>query len=179
MLDKEIVDDFRAETNALISELYDIVENLESYTEGSPYPQQDLADFSQKIDRIMGAAQTLSTLDESHQGLKRIGKISELCKGLGYSAAQNENSKSIPIFAAFWADTLELIEKLVETLDDAEKSDLAFREMSALLQKRLEWLTTKIKKGKAFGVSESASDSESNLSNEMEDQVNDILKQKK
>lgn len=153
-LDDDILSGFVEESNAILEELHEIVEKLEDYEEGDEFPRQNLEDFSQRIDRIMGAAKTLLMMAPDHAGLDRIGKISNLCKSLGYAAAQNENPKTIPIFAAFWADSLEVVEDLTGAIRDKAKTEKIASDFSQTIQGRLEWLSTILKPVNAYGISE-------------------------
>lgn len=144
-LDTDILNDFRSETNGLLAELNEIVEKLEEEAAKS-FPSALLEDFAQKIDRIMGAAKTLSLMEPGHLGLQRIGKLGEICKHIGYKAAEKSAIALIPYCTAFWADTIEVIGDLVKTVDDAEKNAEVARSFSQVLQKRLEWLGSRVDK---------------------------------
>jgi len=141
-LDKDIVEGFRQESNALLAELIDVVDRIEM-SKGE-FPSKLLEEFSQKIDRIMGAAKTLVVSFGAHPGLERIGKLSELCKALGYQAASKKVTALLPLFAAFWAETIEVIQDLLAALEDSGRSEQIAKSFSAVLQKRLEWLAGKV-----------------------------------
>ncbi len=149
MIDKDILTDFQAEAKGLIEELESIVETLEDG--GDTFPSTELEQFAQKIDRIMGAAETLNQFDANHMGLKRIGAISRLCKGMGYKAAQLKSPELIPLFAAFWADTLEALTGLIDAVADEEKSKTLAGSFSQVVQGRLHWLSEKIQKAAPGG----------------------------
>ncbi|MFX7507449.1 hypothetical protein ABTJ37_24335, partial [Acinetobacter baumannii] len=74
--------DFRTESNGLLDELETLVEELEDAEEGS-VPESALKDFSQKIDRIMGAAKTLQQIAPAHAGIAFIANVSGACKSMG------------------------------------------------------------------------------------------------
>lgn len=143
MLDAELAGSFQEECKIIIGELTEVVEKLEESGAGQ-FPAALLSDFSQKIDRIMGAAQTLSMADPAHIGLIRIGKIAELCKRVGYKAAEQKDTKLLPIFSAFWADTIEVMEELVEAVTDQAAADRVAASYSKVLQGRLEWLSKQV-----------------------------------
>ena len=142
MIDTDILDGFKEESNQLLGELEEVVERLEQRV--AEFPTKLMEEFSQKIDRIMGAAKTIGLMDEQHQGLKRIGNIAEICKRLGYKAAESKNAALVPLFAAFWADTLEVLTELVESVADEAASQKLAQSFSSVLQKRLEWLSQKM-----------------------------------
>ena len=141
-MDAEILEGFREEANQILKELAPVVEALEEAA--SVFPADRLTEFAQKIDRIMGAAKTLGMLNPDHQGLKRIGLITEICKALGYKASEIKRSEVLPLFAAFWADTLDVVSELIDVLEDEVKSAAIADRFSLVLQKRLKWLSEKL-----------------------------------
>ncbi len=142
MLDKEILDEFKNETNQLMTELTEVVEKLEIKTDS--FPTELLQEFSQKIDRVMGTAKTLMMMDEGNADLQRVADIADLCKRLGYKAAESQSNMLIPLFAGFWADTIEVLGDLVNHLDDPEKSEALAKSFFSILMGRLQWLSTKV-----------------------------------
>lgn len=143
-MDSEILEGFQEEANQILSELEEVVERLEAANASSM--QNDLSTFAQKIDRIMGAANTLGMEAPNHLGLQRIGRISELCKRLGYRAAELNLPPLMPIFAAFWADTLEVVSELVNSVENESECTKIAERFSPVLQKRLEWLSGRLAK---------------------------------
>lgn len=142
MLDKEILDGFREESNQLMEELVEVVEKLE--VRSATFPKEHLEQFAQRIDRIMGSAKTMCEMDPSHIGLQKIGKIAELCKRMGYMAADTKNPKVVPLFAAFWADTVDVINDLLVALDNPAKTEALIKSFISVLQGRLEWLAKQV-----------------------------------
>lgn len=141
-MDLEILEGFREEANQILKELATVVEGLDETT--TEFPAALLTEFAQKIDRIMGAAKTLSMESPDHVGLKRIGQIAEICKVLGYKASEIKRLSIIPVFAAFWADTLDAISELIEALEDEKESSAIAGRFSLVLEKRLRWLSDKL-----------------------------------
>jgi len=141
-LDKEIIDGFKEESTELLTELVEVVEKLAEPT--SDFPADLLAEYAQKVDRIMGAAKTMLMMEPEHLGLQRISGLTEICKRLGYSAAKSGKKDLVPIFAAFWADTLDVIEELLENLENLEKTKSIFNSFSKILINRLSWLSKKV-----------------------------------
>ena len=141
-LDKEIIDEFKQESGRLLKELHPVVEKLEEPFD--VFPSDLMEEYALKIDGVMGVAKTIGMMHPTHLGLKRIGSIAELCKKLGYKAAELRNPILLPIFAAFWADTLEVIENLIDVLEDDEESTRVAKSFATILQGRLEWLSRKI-----------------------------------
>lgn len=141
-LDQEILADFRKESEGLMGELETVVEALED--SGSEFPVEPLKEFSQKIDRIMGTAKTMLTIDPSHQGISVIAKVSEMCKTMGYQAAALQRVNLIPIFAGFWAETVEVMNAILAQIESAEKTKAVIDARVPVLQKRLAWLAEKV-----------------------------------
>jgi hypothetical protein len=142
MLDKEMADAFKLESIAIVAELKGIIDTLNSPQ--AAFPSQILQEFSQKIDRIMGAAKVLSLEEPSHLGLKRMGALAELCKALGYKASEQKQNKLVPIFAAFFEDAVSVTEDLLNALHDEKKSTEISQKFTPVLIKRLEWLKGKL-----------------------------------
>jgi chemotaxis protein histidine kinase CheA len=144
MLDKELLEGFQEESRGLLAELEAVVEALEEVS--GRFPSAELEQFAQRIDRIMGAAQTLNQLEAGHLGLVRIGALAQLCKRLGYKASESKREALVPIFAAFWADTLEVLSELVDNLQDEARSKVVANAFATTLEKRLTWLGEKLQK---------------------------------
>ena len=143
MLDQDILKGFKEESTSLLKELLGIIEKIES-TDQKSFPANLLTDFAQKIDRIMGAAKTICMEVPEHMGLQKIGKLAELCKIIGYQAAESKNTALLPIFTAFWADTIEVMESLLTAFENEQQTAEITQSFSGILQKRLEWLMTRV-----------------------------------
>lgn len=141
-LDAEILKDFRTESISLLKELEEIVEGLEEA--GAEFPAELLKEFSQKIDRIMGTAKTLLTLAPDHPGISFLSNVAEMCKTMGYQAAALQRANLVPIFAAFWAETVEMLTELMDALESEATTKVLIQGRSAGLQKRLMWLAEKV-----------------------------------
>ncbi len=144
-LDQEILTDFCTESSGLLTELEDVVEALEEAAEG--FPAERLKEFSQKIDRIMGAAKTLLSLEPNHLGITFLANVSEMCKTMGYQAAALQRVSLLPIFAGFWAETVEVMQEVLLHLGSKEETKAIVEKRSATLQKRLAWLAEKVAPG--------------------------------
>jgi len=151
-LDPEILAYFVTESNQVLKELAGVVERLENSQDA--FPADLMAEFSQKIDRIMGAAKTMSLQVPDHPGFMRIGKLAELCKTLGYRAAEKKSPELLPLFTAFWSDTIEVTQNLVNAINDMWKSEQIAVSFSVVLQKRLEWLFRQVAGDDAGAVTE-------------------------
>ncbi len=144
LLDKEIIDGFQQEANILLNDLRDVVEKLEDINEKSEFPKTLLEEFGNKTDRIMGAAKTFSEMYPSYSVFQQIGKFCELCKATSYKAVTLNNMKLIPIFTAFWADTVDILQDLITHVGDSEKIKSVTNGYVPVLQKRLVWLAQQI-----------------------------------
>jgi len=146
-INQEILEYFKEESTQVLKELCLIVNDIDA--PHKEFPSALLESFSQKIDRIMGASKTIGLEIPNHLGLQRIGKLAELCKLLGYKAAEKKVPQFLPIYAAFWSDTLEVIENLLGAVEDNEKTEKIVKSFSGVLQKRLEWLLSRVEPKKA------------------------------
>jgi chemotaxis protein histidine kinase CheA len=142
-VDEEILGYFMEETAQLLSELEATVESIEDAGEDR-FPEAELRDFAQKIDRVMGAAKTLDTGSSGNVGVAFLGKVSEACKGMGYQAIALKRAPLIPVFAAFWAETIEVLSEVVSGLKDPDATRQAVEKHGARLQSRLNWLAERV-----------------------------------
>lgn len=142
-MDAEIIAEFRNESNPLLGELGGYVEELEEF-EGGDFPSATLENFAQRVDRIMGAAKTIGMTEPEHEGLQAMGKIAELCKYTCYQAAKLRLAALLPVFAAFLADAVEMLQELLDGIEDEARVQKARQTFAPVLQKRLEWLSQKV-----------------------------------
>ncbi len=126
----------------MISELRGVVEALEDHQ--GEFPKALLEEFANKTDRIMGTANTFASMAPEWTVFGHLGKFGELCKATGYKAAVLNNMALVPIFAAFWADTLDIMEEMITHVGDAEKLKGVTEGMGPILQRRLVWLAQQI-----------------------------------
>ncbi len=143
-LEQSTIEEFKKESLGLLKELNPVVETLEKPS--ATFPTQLLEEFSQKIDRIMGTVKTLAISDPEHKGLRFLGGMTEICKHMGYKAAASQVAGLIPLYAAFWLDSLEVIEEFIETIDNDSKATHQRKNFAPIPQKRLEWLNEKTDK---------------------------------
>lgn len=141
-LDSEIIKSFQAETNELLEELRNIIEKLEETKES--FPKDLLQDFANKTDRIMGTADTFNNMYPGHKVFQQIVSFAALCKATGYKASTLNHAGLVVIFAAFWGDTVDILQELVDHVGDAEKLKEVTTSYAPVLQKRLLWLAQKI-----------------------------------
>lgn len=142
-LDAEILQDFRTESEGLMDELEAVVEDLEA-SDGAAFPDAKLKEFSQKIDRIMGAAKTLLSFAPGHPGITFIANVSEMCKTMGYQAVALQKTSLVPFFAGFLAETVEVMREVLVGLGEKDGAKAIVQAHSTQLEKRLKWLAEKV-----------------------------------
>lgn len=143
-MDKEIIISFKEEAKGILQELETVIEELEVH-DGN-FPRELLEDFANKTDRIMGTAQMFHSQYPDVDAFRMIGNFGALCKATGYKASTLNNQSIIPIFAAFWADTVEIMNDLCMNVDQPEKLVEINKKNAPVLHKRLTWLAEQIVK---------------------------------
>ncbi len=143
-MDDEIIESFKAEAKGILSELEAVIDELEETTE--TFPRALLEDFGNKTDRIMGTANTFFGQYPEKEVFKQIGNFGALCKATGYKASTLNHLELIPIFAGFWADTIEIMKDLCDNVDRPEALVEINKKSAPLLQRRLTWLAEQIVK---------------------------------
>ena len=141
-LDNEIIESFQSEANELLAELKVIVEKMEDTAD--VFPKALLEEFANKTDRLMGTAKTFEAMCPGHKVFFQIGKFCELCKATGYKASTLNHLQLIPIFSAFWMDTIDMLELLCKNIQYPEKLEEVTKSFGPMLQKRLVWLAQQI-----------------------------------
>jgi len=128
---------------------------------------EHMVQFAQRIDRIMGASQTIAMIFPFNPGLKEIGKIAALCKAMGYKVSRIDAPELVPLFGAFWADTIEVLNEILQNLENSQEIERIVQGFVPVVRKRLEWLSSKIKV---------AAPNEPNSSQELNDLLNTLFK---
>lgn len=114
-IDKEIVEDFVAESKTLIEELIDLLESIE----GDFSRVQELANYGNNVDRIMGGAKNLALMADDNHALPMISDYAALCKAVGYKASQiKDNEQFFDVCLALLLDATETLEVLLEHIYD-------------------------------------------------------------
>lgn len=113
--DKEILSEFLQESSRLVDECEELLEAIES----EPAQAARLSEFSNKIDRVMGAAKSLAMMAEPHHPLHIIGDITALCKVLGERGSKTAaHERLFEVTVAFLLDAVEMVRGLLEALED-------------------------------------------------------------
>lgn len=150
----EIVVTFCSETENLLLALQNLLNLLEKDMSQIVL----LENFGQIIDRIMGAAKSISATE--------IATICELGKEIGYKSSQTNDPQLIEIVVAVFFDTIELLSKLNADLKNNTFSKSNFEKTQTFIT-RLKWLSEKFKH-----VKRSSCDFDSNkLNQETTDQL--------
>ena len=137
-----IFDEFKIEAIGILDEILLVVNELEE--EHEAFPKEKIEEFALKTDRLMGAAKTFNLMYPDYESLLHIARITELCKVTGYKASTLSNTQLVPIFSAFWADAIDIIRELVESVEDTAKIKEVTANFIPTLRKRLMWLAQQI-----------------------------------
>lgn len=137
-IDAELLKDFQSESKNLIAYMMEILETCESN-----FAQvKRLEDYGQNVDRIMGGAKSLATmeLDKSHL-IHKIGDYAAICKAVGYKASQiRDNQNFYDICVALLLDATESLSLMVDSV--AEGKNPKLREMiSQTIIDRVRWVS--------------------------------------
>ena len=118
----QLIDDFKEETNNLVTEMMEILEKLEDSFED----HKDLSNFGQLVDRIMGGAKSLELMDSPYSPqLKDIGNYAEICKIVAYRGSQIESNASFfNIVVALLMDATEMLADLIFNLKTESQKEV-------------------------------------------------------
>jgi hypothetical protein len=95
----------------------------------------------------MGTAQTLLMMGPGHGGITFLANVSQMCKTMGYQAVALQRASLLPIFAGFWAETVEVMREVLAALTAADGGASVIAGRTAHLEKRLQWLAEKVAPG--------------------------------
>ena len=162
----EILEDFKSESKALIADLINILESVE----GDFTKVEELEQYGQVVDRIMGGASTVSMTMDDPSEIEKIAKFAELCKKVGYRASQIEkNEDFFHITVALLMDATETMESVVDSLGRERKNWNEF--LSSTFLDRLKFVNSHFSENTrasvAVGTGENAMG---------QDDINDLLK---
>lgn len=135
-LDQELLTEFIQESRPLVDECIEALEDVEADAK----KVMRLQDFSNRVDRIMGAAQSLAVMAKPGHPLHLIGDCASLCKTLGYQCLTSSPApEALKITIAFLLDATDVIEELIESLEEgAVEVDSDVRRT---LIERLKWVS--------------------------------------
>lgn len=135
-VDQEILIEFVSESRVLVNECSGILEAIEE----DPSQYVRLEEYSNRIDRIMGAAQSIAMMAPGDHALPVIGDCAAMCKALGYRCMMSAPStEMIETTVAFLLDATELVGGMLDRLD--EGADGLRAEVKETLVERLRWIS--------------------------------------
>lgn len=135
-LDKEIVQDFVDESKSLIEDLILLLESLEGHFKRV----QELEDYGNRIDRIMGGAKSLALLADQNHPLHLVADYTALCKAVGYKASQiKDNEKFFDICVALLLDATETLDQMLGHMD--QSAEELKKSLSHTFLERVRWVS--------------------------------------
>lgn len=140
-LDADILNDFYQESNTIIAESIELLEEME----GDFSQKESLKVFANKIDRIMGASASIAMMAEPDHGLNLVTDYTSLCKVVAYKAAEiKDNTKLYDVTVALLLDAVEALNVLIK------KIDLPMAELKKVISpnfiERLRWISEQFSK---------------------------------
>lgn len=136
-LDTEILKEFQAESKNLIEKMNSILENCEGHFD----QVKSLEEFGMNVDRIMGAAKSLSiVVDDPKHMIHKVADYSAICKAVGYKASQiQDNEQFYDICVALLLDGTEVLGEMVDALGGSpfELTEI----FSTTFLERLRWVS--------------------------------------
>ncbi|AZZ37114.1 hypothetical protein CIK05_10025 [Bdellovibrio sp. qaytius] len=140
-LDADILNDFYQESNIIINESIELLEEME----GDFSQKQNLKVFGNKIDRIMGASASIAMMAEPDHGLNLVTDYTSLCKMVAYKAAEiDTNAKLYDVTVALLLDAVEALNILIK------KIELPMAELKQVISpnfiERLRWISEQFSK---------------------------------
>lgn len=152
-LDQELLADFLRESFKIVDECETLLEDIESDSSQA----SRLAEFSNKIDRIMGAAKSLAMLTEADHPLHIIGDVTALCKALGERGSHGGADPLFTTTVAFLLDAVEITRSLLEAAGEPDASSAGAAELKNALVGRVSWIA-EIYRGLPKGMLDEKSD---------------------
>lgn len=151
--DRKLEDDFVAEAKLIVKESIVMLEGLE----GNFDQVSSLADFGNKIDRIMGGARSLAVVDDGGEALGLIGDYAELCKSVAYkSASITDNRELFDVCVALLLDAVETLDEILDSIEESQ--DELKKRFSEAFVERLKWVSQQFAQNVANKVGDVSSD---------------------
>jgi chemotaxis protein histidine kinase CheA len=129
---KEIVNEFCSESNDLLNQMEKLLNDFEENLELTA----KLETFGQIIDRMMGAAKSLS--------LSTIATLCELGKTIGYKASQIKDKNLLNVVCGILFDNVEILKKMIHGIYTQDKDIMKNINLETFVG-RLRWLSDKFK----------------------------------
>lgn len=172
-MDQEIIEEFVTESQGLIDELKSLLEEAD----GNPSLAGHLEQYGQRVDRIMGSAQSLAqTFAEGWDGaplLNQMGDYAAICKSVGYKASQiRDNEHFFNVCVAFLIDSTDLLEKLLLRIKKNEITTVG-EILTKTLIDRLRWINEQFRENVRATVGSTSAETNAKLSR---NEIDDLLK---
>jgi chemotaxis protein histidine kinase CheA len=129
---KEIVTEFCNESNDLLNQMEALLSEFENNLDLT----KNLESFGQLIDRMMGAAKSLS--------LETFATLCELGKTIGYKASQIIDKGLLTVVCGILFDNVEILKKMIHAIN-TQNQDLMKNINLETFVGRLRWLSDKFK----------------------------------
>lgn len=135
----EIVKDFVDESKGLIHELVELLEEIE----GDYSKVEKLAEYGNKIDRIMGGAKSIALLLPEDHAVHMIADYTALCKAVGYKASQvQDNHQLYDVIVALLLDATETLDGMMSRMN-ISSNDLK-KSLSNTFLERVRWASEQL-----------------------------------
>jgi len=137
-IDRQILEDFLAESKTLIQKMMKTLEKCE----GDFSQVKSLEDYGLNVDRIMGAAKSIGVMAPTADHLiHKVGDYATICKAVGYKAAQiRDNEQFYDICIALLLDGTEVLEAMINNLADGKEDFKVL--FSRTFLDRLKWVSS-------------------------------------
>lgn len=131
----EILTEFTVESKRLLSDMASALEVLEE----DPTQVEQFEFFGNYVDRMMGGAKSIAMGYAEDHAIHLIAKFCELCKAIGYKAAQTKNNQMLSqVVTALLLDATETLENMVSGLN--ENSSQIEDVITSTFLDRLNWV---------------------------------------
>lgn len=135
-IDKAILTEFLKESQILVQDC----ENLLTRVEDNPALAPQLEEFSNKTDRIMGAAQSLALLAGAGHPLEQVGNCAAICKVLGACGSRLASQPHVyEVTTSFLQDAIEILKDLLAKVESPKGDTQAL--VKTTLMSRLKWIS--------------------------------------
>ncbi len=163
-----ILKEFQEESTGLTTQLLDNLEKIE----GDFSKVQELEQYGQIVDRIMGGAKSMAMGLSSQariQLITVIGDYSGLCKAVSYKASQiTENENFFDVCVAILLDATEMLVTLISNVTAEKPLDIKDVVTKTFLD-RLKWASAQFPKNTRESVAVKPEDKKKMNQNEIDD----------
>lgn len=138
--DDEILMDFVKETKELMTQLTEVLEEVEGDVHNAP----KLATYAQVIDRIVGGASTVAmNMPQPNAAIDKIADYCKLCKIVGFKTSQMKGTEGFyDICIALLMDATDVLSEMLGHLEKKQNVDLK-EVISQTMIDRVKWVNEK------------------------------------